>query len=159
MGWAGQSKENLARQECGIRSAYQGRKRLLQEIHDLKACRILLLEDEPLVAMDLEATLEDIGFENMVITPSVEGAMQAIARQEFDIAFLDVNVEGGTSIAIAEILNPLPTSIIFSSGCVIERSILQKFNAQHLEKPFSIKSIENAVRNALATVEKEQAER
>ena len=109
--------------------------------------------------MDLEATLEDIGFENMVITPSVEGAMQAIARQEFDIAFLDVNVEGGTSIAIAEILNPLPTSIIFSSGYVIERSILQKFNAQHLEKPFSMKSIENAVRNALATVEKEQAER
>ncbi|MDB5658946.1 MAG: response regulator [Cypionkella sp.] len=58
------------------------------------AGRILIVEDEIIVAMDLEATLEDFGFETVGIAADTTSALQLGARNP-DVALVDVNLRDG----------------------------------------------------------------
>lgn len=67
----------------------------------LSDCRVLLVEDEALVAMDMETTLDDVG--RAVIGP-VSGVMDAVilvGQEPFDVAVLDVNFNGEKAFPIA----------------------------------------------------------
>ncbi|HAD18161.1 MAG TPA: response regulator [Erythrobacter sp.] len=55
---------------------------------------ILILEDEPLIAMDLQLAFEDAGAE-AVVTVSCDEAFEAMDGAEFDGAVLDVNLGKG----------------------------------------------------------------
>ena len=56
--------------------------------------RILILEDEPLIAMDLQLAFEDAGTD-AVVTVCCEDALEAIRSTDFDGAVLDVNLGQG----------------------------------------------------------------
>ncbi|GLS88781.1 response regulator [Cypionkella aquatica] len=58
------------------------------------AGRILIVEDEIIVAMDLEATLEDFGFETVGIAADTSSALQLGAANP-DVALVDVNLRDG----------------------------------------------------------------
>ncbi len=58
------------------------------------AGRILIVEDEIIVAMDLEATLEDFGFETVGIAADKASALQLGATNP-DVALVDVNLRDG----------------------------------------------------------------
>lgn len=58
------------------------------------AGRILIVEDEIIVAMDLEATLEDFGFETVGIAADTTSALQLGATIP-DVALVDVNLRDG----------------------------------------------------------------
>lgn len=58
------------------------------------AGRILIVEDEIIVAMDLEATLEDFGFESVGIAADTPSALQLGAASP-DVALVDVNLRDG----------------------------------------------------------------
>ncbi|MDZ4309495.1 MAG: response regulator [Cypionkella sp.] len=58
------------------------------------AGRILIVEDEIIVAMDLEATLEDFGFETVGIAADKASALQLASAQP-DVALVDVNLRDG----------------------------------------------------------------
>jgi two-component system, response regulator PdtaR len=58
------------------------------------AGRILIVEDEIIVAMDLEATLEDFGFESVGIAADTPTALQ-LAKTNPDVALVDVNLRDG----------------------------------------------------------------
>ena len=60
------------------------------------AGRILIVEDEIIVAMDLEATLEDFGFETVGIAADKASALQLGATNP-DVAYVAVlgNIFGG----------------------------------------------------------------
>ena len=58
------------------------------------AGRILIVEDEIIVAMDLEATLEDFGFETVGIAADKASALQ-LASVRPDVALVDVNLRDG----------------------------------------------------------------
>lgn len=66
------------------------------------AMSILLVEDEALIAMDIEAILEGAGYERVATTSSVAAALREIDEQKFDCALLDLNVGGEVSLAVAE---------------------------------------------------------
>ena len=55
---------------------------------------ILILEDEPFIALDLQLAFEDAGA-NAVVTVSCDEAFEAIASTDFDGAVLDVNLGKG----------------------------------------------------------------
>lgn len=56
--------------------------------------RILIVEDEPLVAEDLKETLELLDYEVVGIAESFEEASPLLAEERIDLAMLDVNIEG-----------------------------------------------------------------
>lgn len=63
--------------------------------------RILILEDDVLLAIDVAETIEEIGAEVVGPTHRVESAMRLLDVQRPDAALLDVNIVGGTSAEVA----------------------------------------------------------
>lgn len=56
--------------------------------------RILIVEDEMLVAMELEAILEDLGHEPIGIAPDLDSAERYVG-DEIDLALVDLNLRDG----------------------------------------------------------------
>lgn len=78
--------------------------------------RALVLEDEYLVALDIETTLLGMGFDVVDITTSLGGAVSALASNTYDCVFLDVNISGETSFELARHLRSGQIPFGFISG-------------------------------------------
>ena len=66
--------------------------------------RVLIVEDEVLVAMDLAAVLERHGYVVAGMAGSVTEALALVRKETFDIALLDVNLGGKTAEPVARSL-------------------------------------------------------
>lgn len=86
------------------------------EIHSLKGRRILVVEDEPLIGMDIVAALEDAGAEVEGPVHSVEEACAVIASGEFDAALVDANLHGKPVGPIAAALTKRGVPFAFATG-------------------------------------------
>jgi CheY-like chemotaxis protein len=82
----------------------------------LTGCRILVVEDEMLVLMNIEMALEDLGCSAITATGSVAGAISLIAQQSFDAAIIDVNLGGDKSYPVADKLTERGIPFAFSTG-------------------------------------------
>ena len=81
-------------------------------------CTILLLEDEPLILMDLEMAAQDQGCHPITAT-TPEAALLALAEpnKQINIAVLDVSLGGGkTCLQVAQALNDAGIPYILHSG-------------------------------------------
>lgn len=80
-------------------------------------CTILLLEDEPLILMDLEYAAEDCGC-TVLSAASCEQALALVASgTAIDVAILDVTLgDGSTCIPVARALEALCVPFILHSG-------------------------------------------
>jgi len=78
--------------------------------------RILAVEDEMLVLMNIETSLEDFGCTTICSAGSVAEALALIAKQSFDAAILDVNLGGEKSYPVADALASLGVPFVFSTG-------------------------------------------
>ena len=108
--------------------------------------RVLIVEDESLVAMLLETILEDMGCVPVGPAATVEeGLRMAAEGQPVDAALLDVNVAGRQVFPVAEALKEAGVPFIFSTGYG-EGGLPDEWRGQPtLQKPFT----EAAVRDAL----------
>ncbi|HOY77186.1 MAG TPA: HWE histidine kinase domain-containing protein [Hyphomonadaceae bacterium] len=82
----------------------------------LAGLRVLLVEDQVLIALDAENSLRLLGASQVVIAPSAEHAMKAINQEKPDLAVLDVNLGDHTSTPIAEALRNLGVPFMFATG-------------------------------------------
>ncbi|WP_162914915.1 response regulator [Desertibaculum subflavum] len=64
--------------------------------------QILLVEDEAIIAMDIEMILESAGYGLIITTNTVAAALRKIGEQGFDAALLDLNLGSETTIAVAD---------------------------------------------------------
>lgn len=82
------------------------------------ACRILIVDDESLIRMDLRLVLEEAGYTNIEEAANVEGALSLARQWRPDVAILDINLAGDTEgFTLAQALRKmLPTRIIFVTG-------------------------------------------
>jgi DNA-binding response OmpR family regulator len=78
--------------------------------------RVLIVEDEWLVAEDYSSTLRAAGYAIVGPTPSVDGALALIAETEVRAALLDKNLNGETSYPIAKRLAECNVPFAFMSG-------------------------------------------
>ena len=79
--------------------------------------RILVVEDESLIGMDLVMMLEDWGYRASGPHASVNGSLKAIDEFDPEIAILDINLGGDeTSLPVAEALQSRGTPFIFLTG-------------------------------------------
>ena len=99
--------------------------------------RILVVEDEPLIALDFSQTLSDAGY--VVIGPanSVARALALIAQFGCDAAVLDINLGTETSEPVARELMKLATPFVTTSGYSREQQPQIMQSAPLLGKPVS----------------------
>ncbi|MGA0539420.1 response regulator [Neotabrizicola sp. VNH66] len=99
--------------------------------------RVLLIEDEPLVAMDLSFEIEDAGAEVVAVARTLRDAMTAASEIEVDLAVLDGNLGGEPVDGVAEALTRRGIPFCFVSGYGPEH-LPAAFRAVPLvQKPFN----------------------
>jgi DNA-binding response OmpR family regulator len=78
--------------------------------------RILVLEDEPLIALDLAATLAEAGWEVIGPAGSLAAAEALLGAGDPDLACLDLNIGSETSHDLARALLARGVPVVFISG-------------------------------------------
>lgn len=108
--------------------------------------RILVVEDEALVAMLLETMLEDMGFAPVGPVDDIDTALEVLRNDNrLDGALLDVNVAGREVFPVAEALKAKGVPFVFSTGYG-EGGLPDDWRGHPtIQKPFT----EDAVRDAL----------
>ncbi len=108
---------------------------------------VLIVEDNPIIAIDFEDRLLDFGVRSVRTVGSVARALQAITERAPDFALLDVELVREKSFAIAERLVALKIPFVFVTGYRAETSIPREFASQpRLQKPCSSDALEAALR-------------
>jgi DNA-binding response OmpR family regulator len=80
------------------------------------ACRVLVVEDELLIAVTLEDVLQDLGCEIVGPVATVEKALKLAREETFDVAILDVTIRGGKVYPVAELLLARGIPFALASG-------------------------------------------
>ena len=97
--------------------------------------RLLLVEDEALVAMELEELISHLGGEAVGPFSRVADALDALRRVRVNGAVLDVRLNGDTTFQIADILLQAANPILFVTGAI--GSIPERYcHVPRLQKPF-----------------------
>ena len=111
---------------------------------------ILIVEDEPLIAMMLEDFLESLGHTVMASCDNVADALKAVARNGFDVAILDVNLKGENVWPVATELRQRGVPFVLASGGHVDPPPPEFASAPLIEKPFTIDRVTPALEAALA---------
>ena len=107
---------------------------------------ILILEDEPLIAMMLEDFLDALGHSVAATADSVASAQDAIATTTVDAAILDLNLRGGeTSAPIADALAERGIPFLFATGGSGDGIPDRHAGRPTVGKPFTMDAIEQAL--------------
>jgi DNA-binding response OmpR family regulator len=114
------------------------------------APRILVVEDEFLVAMQIESILTRAGWRVIGSAGTLSSAVSLARKSACDAALLDVNLRGERADEVAEILFARGVPFLFVSG--YGRGNLPAAFRQSVEliaKPFSDRTLVEAVRNLI----------
>jgi CheY-like chemotaxis protein len=114
------------------------------------ARRILIVEDEPLIAMMLEDFLDSLGHEVKGICESVGEAHDAVVAGGFDLAILDVNLKGENIWPVASELKTLGIPFVIASGGHVDPPPAEFANVPMIDKPYTIDRVTPAIDDALA---------
>jgi CheY-like chemotaxis protein len=117
----------------------------------LRDRRILVVEDEYLIAMNLQDGLETAGSIVVGPVPSVDKALQTIdSESHIDAAILDVNLGGALSYGVADKLIARKIPFIFTSG--YEDNVLRSrySGVKNCPKPYLFQAIEEALVEAMS---------
>ena len=112
--------------------------------------RVLIVEDESLVAMLLETILEDMGCVPVGPAATVEdGLRMANDGDAADAALLDVNVAGKQVFRVAEALKARGVPFVFSTGYG-EGGLPDEWRGHPtLQKPFTEAAVRDALMDAM----------
>jgi len=110
--------------------------------------RILIVEDEMLVAMNIEDMLLDLGHEVAGIASRLEPALALAAEGEFDLALLDVNLAGQASFPVAAILRGRGLPFLFATGYGVKGLVEEFRSSPVLQKPFRAADLGAAIEAA-----------
>ena len=112
---------------------------------------ILIIEDEPLIAMMLEDFLDSLGHQVVGIVESVADALARIDEGGFDVAIVDVNLKNGESVwPVADRLCDAGLPFVLATGGHIEAPPSRHSACPVLAKPYTIDAIEPALEKAIA---------
>ena len=115
----------------------------------LSGKRALVIEDEMLVLMQIEDMLGDLGCRSIAVAGNVETALECIAANKFDLATLDVNLDGTKSYAVAEALEEEHIPFAFATGYG-EKGVDEGYGDHPvLNKPFTHFQFERVVSDLL----------
>lgn len=113
--------------------------------------RILIVEDEMLLAMDLEGVLESWGAQILGPVPSIAKALDVLAEDRPDLATLDINLSGESSRSLAGELKARDIPFVLISGYSDAVSDDDTFkNASFVRKPYDERELLGAMEKLLS---------
>jgi CheY-like chemotaxis protein len=115
--------------------------------------KVLVVEDEGLVAMMIERMLEDLGCEVVASVAHISKAMVVAGEADIDLALLDVNVAGAPVFPIADILRARGIPFIFSTGYGASGLPREFSGHQVMSKPFCEDELRQKMALMLVAVE------
>lgn len=116
---------------------------------DLRGRRVLVVEDEMLVAMLIEDVLADLGCVLVGPIARVAQALDCIRNEALDCAFLDVNVAGESIYPVADALAGRGVPFAFLTGYGAQILPESYRSRPVLQKPFALEDLEAILRRCL----------
>ena len=116
----------------------------------LKSRSILIVEDEPLIAMMLEDFLESLGHSVQATCDTVRDALSEADKGGFDLAILDVNLKGENVWPVAERLRSQSIPFVLATGGHVDPPPPEFSSVPVIEKPYTVDRVTPAIEAALA---------
>ncbi len=120
------------------------------ESYPLSGVRVLVVEDDPLTAMDLEDCLAEAGAAVVGLCHSVEEAMARTAVDDFAVAILDFSLGRDTTSPVARRLARRGVPFVLYTGKSSRDPSLAEWLCPIVEKPASPRTLVSALRAALS---------
>jgi DNA-binding response OmpR family regulator len=111
---------------------------------------ILIVEDEPLIAMMLEDFILSLGHDVVGSCDTVKSALAAVEKGGCDLAILDVNLKGESVWPVAEALRAKAIPFVLASGGHVDPPPPQFRDVPMIEKPYTIDRVTPVIESAFA---------
>ena len=111
--------------------------------------RILVLDDEPLIAMMVEDWLTEIGCETVGPANSVASALRLLESEQIDGAILDVSLGGENCYSVADALRTRGIPFTFATGRGADGVDRRFEGSPVVSKPFDFDAIKRAMSSML----------
>ena len=118
--------------------------------------RILLIEDDTMIASGITYALETEGYETKHAT-MIADAKKMVEANKFDLAIVDMQLPDGNGFDVSEMVKNTNTSVIFLTVVDDENTIVRAFDEgaqDYIVKPFRIRELLARVRRILSTKNK-----
>ena len=102
---------------------------------------VLIVEDDPIIALDFEDTILSLGVQTVRSAGSVATALDLIAARTPDFAFLDVGLAREKSFEVAERLDALKIPFVFVTGYGADKVPQAFADRPRLPKPCSTEAL------------------
>jgi CheY-like chemotaxis protein len=120
--------------------------------HDGMPDDVLIVEDDPIIALDFEDTILGFGVKAVRSAGNVARALDLIADRAPDFALLDVSLSREKSFAIAERLDALKIPFIFITGYGADVGLAAFADRPRLPKPYSTDALKALLTSRAAKV-------
>jgi CheY-like chemotaxis protein len=112
--------------------------------------RVLIVEDELMIRILLDDMLRELGYTIAADTARVDEALEAARSVDFDVAILDVNLNGEPVLPVADALAARGTPFVFATGYG-DRGLPEAYRDRPtLKKPFQMDGLRRVLETALA---------
>jgi CheY-like chemotaxis protein len=111
--------------------------------------RILVVEDEAMIRMLLEDMLGELGYTIAAEAGRMDEALHAAKTAEFDVAILDVNLNGEPISPVADVLVERGRPFVFATGYGEQGLPTIYRNRPMLKKPFQLEGLKQMLESAM----------
>ena len=119
--------------------------------------KVLFVEDDPSIAMGLEYSLTQEGYD-ICVCRQVSEALEALDRETFDLCLLDVTLPDGTGYEICRKAKKREeTAVIFLTACDDEGNVVMGLDMgadDYITKPFRIRELLSRMKSVLRRYKK-----
>ncbi len=112
--------------------------------------RILIVEDDSIIAMTAEDMLDEVGCTTAAIAATLGEAMARAADTEFDLALLDLNLKNESSLPVAAYLRAHGKPFVFATGYDGLPADSGFADAPFISKPYRLEQLATIIADTLA---------
>jgi DNA-binding response OmpR family regulator len=113
---------------------------------------VLLVEDEVMIRMMVADMLEELGYAIAGEAGDIDEAVRLVQATDFDIAILDVNVNGKVISPVAEAVELRGLPFVFATGYGAQ-GLPEKFRDRPaIQKPFQMETLARTIETILKSV-------
>jgi DNA-binding response OmpR family regulator len=116
---------------------------------------VFLVEDEVMIRMMVADMLEELGYTVAAEAGEIGEAMRLAESVYFDLAILDVNVNGKVISPVADVIKARNRPFIFATGYGSSGLPEEYRDRPALQKPFQLETLGKAIDNALRSTNPE----
>jgi CheY-like chemotaxis protein len=111
--------------------------------------RVLIVEDEAIIAMTAEDMVEEMGCVVAGVAASLDEALALAETDDFDVVLLDINLNGATSTPVAELLAAKGRPFVFTTGYGTSGPAADFVGVPVVPKPYRAEQIGRAINQVL----------